>query len=349
MIQKFECISIEAIAACVPKKKIKNDYFTGLLDPKEIRKFEKTTGIKERRYADEYTTSSDLGYFAAKKILEDKKCESEVKVLIFLSQTSDYKIPFTSNILQDRLGLSQNILCLDINAGCAGFIQGLSVAYSLANTIEGKVLFIVAETLSKILSNKDRSTSMLFGDGAAALLIGKDNSVINKSYFNFFSDGGNFDAIMIPDGGFRKPFTEESLKWTEDENGNKKQGVNLTMDGPRVFDFTLREIPKSVEGLLNDFNLDKEEIDLFLFHQSNKFIINQIASRLGIDKNKVPININQFGNTSGVTIPLLIVTEIDRNYLPKNVFMSGYGVGLNWGNCYTSINSNCTIYDLIEM
>ncbi|MGK4567219.1 hypothetical protein [Flavobacterium sp. 3HN19-14] len=125
------------------------------------------------------------------------------------------------------------MLCLDINAGCAGFIQGLSIAFSIAKTTKGKVLFIVAETLSKILSPKDRATTMLFGDGAAAVLIDKDENA-QPSFFNFFSDGANADAIRIQDGGYRNAATAESLIFNEDENGNVKNRTNLEMDGPKV-------------------------------------------------------------------------------------------------------------------
>lgn len=348
MTQKFEGVYIEAIAACVPGNKIDNNHFSNLLEAKDIRKFERTTGIKERRYANTNTTASDLGFIAAKKILDSKKCKSEITALIFVSQTSDYKIPFTSNILQSRLDLPQNILCLDINAGCAGFVQALSTAYAIAGSSNGKVLLIVAETLSKILSENDRSTTMLFGDGASAVLISKSEELSTKSYFNFFSDGSSAEAIMIPEGGYRNQFNDTTLSWKEDEQGNKNKGIHLTMDGPKVFDFTLREIPSSVEKLIEEFNLNKEEIDLFLFHQSNKFIINQIASRLKLPKDKVLINIDRFGNTSGVTIPLLMVTDFDEANLPKTILISGYGSGLNWGCGCIAIHPEMTIYNLLE-
>ncbi|GGH01677.1 3-oxoacyl-ACP synthase [Polaribacter pacificus] len=350
MNQKFQGIFIESIAACVPKKKITGADFDYLLDSKELRKFEKTTGILERRYVDENTTASDLGFMAAKKILESEKDLNEIKVLIFLSQTSDYKIPFTSNILQDRLGLSKETLCLDINAGCAGFVQGLSLAYAQASSIEnGKVLLIVSETLSKILSPNDRSTTMLFGDAGSAALISRDSESNEKSYFNFFSDGKNYDAIIIPEGGYRNPFNSETLNWKEENTGNKSQKIHLTMDGPRVFDFTLREIPKSIEDLFKTNHLDKEDIDAFLFHQSNRFIIKQIASRLGVSNDKLLLNIDKFGNTSGVTIPLLMVTDIKKDKIYHKLLLSGYGSGLNWGNCIIPIGSNFKNYDLIEI
>jgi 3-oxoacyl-[acyl-carrier-protein] synthase-3 len=350
MHQSIEGISIEAIAACVPKQIIDNSQFEDLLSTKEIRKFEKITGVKERRFASHSVTASDLGFEAASKILKDFNCKTEIKALIFLSQTSDYKIPFTSNILQDKLGLKSDILCLDINAGCAGFVQGLSVSFSILSSLsEGKVLFIVAETLSKILSKKDKSTSMLFGDGASAILIGKKPKV--KALFSFYSDGANHHAIKIEDGGYRNPFNENSLKEIKDELGNIKNKTQLFMDGPKVFDFTLREIVPSIEELLKKYSIAIDSIDYFLFHQSNRFIIRQIASKLGVSIDKVPINIDKFGNTSGVTIPLLIVTnkenfEMNSN---RNFAFVGYGSGLNWGVCVIKIDKSLKVFDLLEI
>ena len=215
MFQKFNGVVIEHISSCVPLRTIKNNYFHSLLNDKELKMFEKTVGILERRWVDESVTASDLGYNAASDILnKNDTYKKNIKSVIFLSQTSDFKIPFTSNILQHRLGLEKEILCLDINAGCAGFIQGLSTAFSIACTLQKgqKVLLIIAETLSKILSSSDRSTSMLFGDGASAILISKTEEVSDESFFNFYSDGGMYKAIMIPDGGFRSVTTEESFK-----------------------------------------------------------------------------------------------------------------------------------------
>lgn len=350
MIQNFQGVEIKAISACVPKNKIGNDSFGNLLSPKEIRVFEKTVGILERRWANSNVTASDLGFEAAVNLFEKYKInKEEIDCLIFLSQTPDYKIPFTSNILQHKLGLKQATLCLDINAGCAGFIQGLSTSFAIAKTIKkGKVLFIVAETLSKILSNKDRSTTMLFGDGAAAVLIENTGDLEKKSFFNFFSDGNNADAIKIPDGGYRNGITSESFIETEDEKGNVKNSLNLAMDGPRVFDFTLREIAPSIEDLLEKANIKKSNIDYFLLHQSNQFIIKQIAAKLEVESEKMLLNIANFGNTSGVSIPLLICSNYEKSEKSKTVLMSGYGSGLNWGNSILNLSS-AKIFPIIEI
>ena len=350
MNQRIEGVSIKAIASCVPKTRITGDKFKDLLSEKEIRKFEKTTGILERRYANDNVTASDLGYIAAKKILDSYQEDLNIQALIFLSQTSDYKIPFTSNILQERLHLPKDILCLDVNAGCAGFIQGLSTSFAIANTISnGQVLFIVAETLSKILSEKDRSTSMIFGDGASALLVEKDSTNYSETVFNFFSDGSGYDAIMIPDGGNRNPFNLKSLELKLDSNGSTRSAINLFMDGPRVFDFTLREIPPSISKLMETYDIGLNDIDYFLLHQSNKFIIKQICSKLGIENSKILLNIHRFGNTSGVSIPLLFTTELVRNSKPLKLLLTGYGAGLNWANCVLELKPECKIYDLIEI
>lgn len=164
---QFEGIEINCISGCVPGNVVKNNLFHNLLSPKELKSFEKTVGIKERRWAEKGVTASDLGLKAATEMLKDQAIEkNKIECLIFLSQTPDYKIPFTSNILQHKLSLKKEMLCLDINAGCTGFIQGLATCFSVAKTlpIGGKVILVIAETLSKTLSYKDRGTTMLFGD-----------------------------------------------------------------------------------------------------------------------------------------------------------------------------------------
>lgn len=348
MIQKFSGIRIEAISACVPKNRVSTEDFSELLDSKEIRKFNRTTGIHERRYACKNTTASDLAFAACLDLLSSYEHTDEIKALIFVSQTADYKIPFTSNILQSRLKLNQNILCLDINAGCAGFVQGLSASYAIAKSINGKVLLIVAETLSKILSEKDKTTTTLFGDGASAILIGQADHDSSRSYFDFYSDGTHFDAIIIPDGGYRNPVDEKNISnYTEEQQIQK---LHLSMDGQAVFDFTMREIPQSIERFLNELNLNIDDIDYFLMHQSNKFIIEQIGRKLGINKTKLPININRFGNTSGVSIPLLLVTELSGKVNNKiQLVFTGYGSGLNWGNSLIELNQDTIINNLIEI
>ncbi|RZJ66056.1 MAG: ketoacyl-ACP synthase III [Flavobacterium sp.] len=333
MFQDFKGVEITAIATCVPKKTVGNDSFGELLSAKELRLFEKTVGILERRWVEDGVTASDLSFAAAEALFAKyPSAKNDIDCLIFLSQSPDYKIPFTSNILQDRLGLKRGMLCLDINAGCAGFVQGLATAFALAQTVKGKVLLITAETMSRMLSKKDRATTMLFGDGAAAVLIGNTGNQNAISNFNFFTDGANADAIIIPDGGYRNPTTDKSFEPVEDEKLNVKNRLNLSMDGARVFDFTLREITPSLKSLLEKVGKTTGEIEYFLLHQSNRFILAQIATQLGIPMDKMLVNIEKYGNTSSVSIPLLMASHREKLSGNQSIALCGYGVGLNWAN-----------------
>jgi 3-oxoacyl-[acyl-carrier-protein] synthase-3 len=340
MYSNFEGIEIIGLASSVPEPQVDNRFFEHLLNEKEMRMFEKTVGIKERRWASVNVTASDLGYHAANDlILKLGISRSDIGALIFLSQTSDYIIPFTSNILQHRLNLSKSMMCLDINAGCAGFIQGLYTAFSMVDSLpDGKiVLLIVAETLSKIISKNDKSTSMLFGDGASAILVGKSKSAADTC-FNFFSDGSKYDSIIIPDGGFRNWITQQSFEAQKNEKNNMKTPLNLHMNGQAVFDFTLREVAVGINSLISETRTSINEIDFFILHQSNNYIINQIAAQLEVPKQKMLVNIQSFGNTSGVSIPLVISDyhNVVRN--ANKIILSGYGSGLNWGNCLINLS-----------
>ena len=341
-----ENVKIEIISACVPKNTIKNSDLglDSVMSNKEISKFEKITGIKERRYAEKNSTASDIALSCAENIFQNTNIKrSEIGTVLWVSQTSDYIIPFTSNILQDKLKLNTNTLCIDINAGCAGFIQGLYTAYLMAQNSDKKVLLLVSETLSKIISSNDRSTTPIFGDGSAALVVSKSKSN-TKSYFEFYSDGKNYDKIIIPDGGFRSMINEKSFLNYSEENPKTK----LFMDGSAVFDFTMREIPLSINNFLKDLNININDISYFAAHQSNRFIINQIAQKVGLPEEKILLNICHYGNTSGVSIPLLLVTNKNEYTPSTNLLCTGYGSGLNWGNCLISLKET-KILDLKEI
>ena len=330
---------IESLTSSVPANVVSNESFANLFNDKSRKLFERTTGICERRYASSNTTASDLGYDAAHRLLDSLHDRESIESLIWVSQTSDYKIPFTSNILANKLGLSKSTFCLDINAGCAGFIQALYTAAKISQGRDGKVLLVVAETLSKILSRDDRGTAPLFGDGASALIISSGSGLEDElSFFSFAQDGGEFEAIIIPDGGYRNMVNLESFIFKMDEIGNKKNNLHLSMNGSKVFDFTLREIPKFVNSFIKFCNFEHGEIDYFVFHQSNKMIINQICLSLGIPLTKTLVNIQKYGNTSGVSIPL-VLNDFYSIFTtgPKRVCLTGYGSGLTWGSCLLTL------------
>lgn len=335
----FEGVGIESLVSVVPEKKISNLFFSDLLTEKELKVFEKTVKIRERRWAEENVTAMDLGLRSAQILMKESNTKSDdIGAVLFLSQTADFKIPFCSNIIHAKLGLNENTLCLDINAGCAGFIQGLFTSFSIAKTLGGKkVLLILSETLSKILSLKDRSTCMLFGDGASAVLISED-SIFKDSFFNIYSDGSNYDAIMIPEGGFGASVASSI---------SELENTKLKMDGQRVFDFTLREVAPSITQLVEDARLNTDNLTYYLLHQSNAFIIDQIAAKLKEPKDKFLKNIEKYGNTSSVSIPLLISDNVDQIKNSDKILLSGYGSGLNWGNAILDIKAS-ELYPIID-
>ncbi len=328
-------VAIKGICSAVPKKVVKTDAVNSVFSEKELRKFIKTTGIKERRFVEDDVCASDLGFYAANKLIEDLDIDkNSINAIVFLSQTPDYKIPFTSNILQEKLGLSTEIFTYDINAGCAGYISGLAFCMSLAKMDNiDKVLLITAETMSKILSKKDRSTSLMFGDGAAATLIEKDKSAA-PVFISLNSDGKGSSVIQIPDGGCRNPISTQSLDNQEYEDGSIRNNTQLMMNGGEVFDFTMRVVAKNIAETLDFSGFRKGEMSSYVLHQSNKFIINLIGNELGLDKERLVINIDRFGNTSSVSIPLAITSDLkgEIEQTDKNLLLSGYGAGLTYGS-----------------
>ncbi len=347
----FEGVGIAAIYAAVPRHKINNYEYTSHFSADEVKDVVNKVGVFERRFADEDTCSSDLCFAAAEKLIKENNInKSEIDLLVFISQTPDYRMPATSVILQDRLGLSTNTMAFDINLGCSGFIYGLSVVYALMQQSGiKKALILDGETRSKVYSPKDRRTAFLFGDAGAAALIEKDVKY-GKSFFSLNSDGSREDLIKIPAGGYRNPSSTETLREkVVDEHGNVRNDEQGYMNGGDVFNFVIREIPHDIDTLINYAQTEKNEIDFFILHQANHFINNYLAKKMKLDMLKTPSTIEKFGNTSSVSIPLTIVSELKNiKTSPAKLLLSGFGVGMTWASGIISLN-NCNIGELIEV
>ena len=313
-ILHFKDVGISAMAACIPHTVIDNYEYTQYFPEEEVRKVVDKVGIYERRFADPDVCSSDLCFAAAEKLLIDNNIDrDEIDLLVFLSQTPDYRMPATSIILQERLKLRNSVIAFDINLGCSGFLYGLSIVYSFMQQ-QGlrKALFLDGETRSKVYSPKDRRSAFLFGDAGVAALIERDER-FGDSYFSLNSDGSRSDLIKIVGGGYRHPSSLETLKEkTVDEYGNIRSDEQGYMRGADVFNFVIVEIPKDIKHLLNFTNTDKECIDYYIFHQANDFINSYIAKKLKLDIGKMPSTIHKYGNTSSVSIPLTIVSELQH-------------------------------------
>lgn len=348
---KFQGIGISALAAAVPANVIDNYKYTQYFDKEQVKQVVDKVGIFERRFADKNTCSSDLCYAAAERLLNENNIDrSEIDLLIFISQTPDYRMPATSVILQDRLGLSQSTIAFDINLGCSAFLYGLSVAYSmLQNGDLRKALILDGETRSKVYSPKDRRTAFLFGDAGVAALIERSKN-FGESVFSLNSDGSREDLIKIPGGGYRNPSSIETLREkVVDEYGNIRNDEQGYMKGGDVFSFVISEIPKDLKNLMQVADKNVDDFDYFLFHQANSFINSYLAKKLKIDRNKIPSTIEKYGNTSSVSIPLTIADQLkgkmDGN---KRLLMSAFGVGMTWATASIPFY-NLKISDVVEV
>ncbi|MDR1803721.1 MAG: ketoacyl-ACP synthase III [Treponema sp.] len=344
----YNNVGIRAVSACVPSKIIYNKDLGYLIPEEEIEKTINAIGIRERRISDDNTCSSDLCFKAAKKLMEDNGIVANtIDVLLFLSQTPDYKTPATAPLLQNRLGLPNTTASMDLNLACSGYVYGLSTAFAYASQ-QGinRVLLLVGETFSKITSAYDKVNWPLYGDAGTATLIEKGDYC--DSHFELMTDGSGSKALIIPAGECRNPATAENLQITEREDGNRRSDHQIYMDGMDVFNFTLRVVPKSIKNMLAALSIQADDIDYFLFHQANRFMIDFIVKKLKIDAEKVPFCIDRFGNTSSASIPLTIVSELgNKKRANEKVILCGFGAGLSWGTAYTEFN-NCAVSPLIE-
>lgn len=348
---QFSGVGITAIAAAVPKNIVCNIDYTTHFPQNDVADIIEKTGIVERRFVSEGQCASDLCYAAAEKLISDNQIDkSEIDLLIFISQTPDYRMPATSILLQERLGLSKQTMAFDINLGCSAFIYGLSVIYSMMERSGlRKALLLDGETRSKIYHPKDRKTAFLFGDGGVAALIER-NENFNNSYFNLGSDGSKSHLISMKSGGYRNPSSPETFhEKVYDENGNISSDEHGKMDGGEVFNFVLKEIPSSVKKLMANADITNSEVDYFVFHQANKFMNGYLQKKFKIEDAKYPLSIAKFGNTSSVSIPLTIVSELETKMEgQKKLLLSGFGVGMSWASCIIETD-NLKISKLIEI
>lgn len=341
-------MGIRAMSACVPQKIISNRDLGYLIPESDIEKTIENIGIEERRVADDDVCASDLCYKAAKKLMEDNNIDSNsIDVLLFMSQTSDYRIPATAPILQHRLGLSKDTACLDLSLGCSGYVYALSTAFAYAS-MEGvnRVLLLDGETFSKIVNKRDKVDWPLYGDAATATLIEKGD--FEESVFILKSDGAGEDAVKIPSGGMRNRVTASSILETEREEGNIRNDLEVYMDGMDVFNFAMSVVPKSVKEIVKETDTTLDDIDWLVFHQANKFMTDFFAKRLKFNMEKVPYCIQKYGNTSSTSVALTIVSELqDKLKKGDRIVMCGFGAGLSWGTARIVFN-DCKISPVIE-
>lgn len=342
-------VKMVGMASAVPGNTVQNLTYDPIPE-KERALLVKTTGINERHVAAPGTTTADLCLVAANKLLDDLEWEKEsIGVLVLVTQTADYITPATAAILQDRLGLPTTCLAFDINLGCSGYPYGLSVVASLLANTKGRGLLLVGDVSSACVSAVDKSAAPIFSDAGSATALEYNESAA-PMHFNLQTDGKGFEAIIIPDGGYRNPVTEESLRLENHGLGIDRNRTHLILNGIDIFNFSVREVPPNVRALLEFAETSADDVDHFVFHQANLIINKSIAKKLKLEEDKVPVSLDSYGNTSSATIPVTIASEISEEVQQgeQHLLLCGFGVGLSWGSALISTN-NLRCLPIIEV
>lgn len=330
-------VAIRGISACSPSHIEENNDALPVFKEGEAARVVAQTGI-ERKHTimpGSGVTVSDLCVKAFEVLVEKLKWEVDsIDLLVLVSSSADYITPPTSNVLHGKLGLSEDCLCFDIRQGCPGWIVGMSTVCTMVSTGNFKRAILLCGDSSTLMSSHlDKEMRPLFSDAGTATALEFD---ISASYMEFQHGcrGKDFDAIITPAGGLKSPVTEASLQYKSYGENIVRRDIDCKMDGMGVFSFGLSVAPRSVQSLLDEFQIDREKVDYFLFHQANQYMNTKIMKKLKLDPDKVPFSLRDFGNTSCASIPLTIVYKCRDAYESKiiNSVACAFGVGLAWGS-----------------
>lgn len=288
------------------------------------------TGIYSRYIAAPEETASDLAIAASEKLFAEHAIDrSSIDFVLLCTQTPDYPLPTTACLIQERLGLRDSCGALDFNLGCSGFVYGMALAEGLVQSGAAKrILLLTAETYSKYIDREDRSLRTIFGDAAAATLVQASEEQSVRA-FQFGTDGSGADTLMVADGGAR--CEAQQLK----PRHRKRWKSRLYMDGPSLLSFTVVAVPKLIEQILAQADLGDQEVDLYLLHQATRKMLEQLQTRLGLDEQRLPIRLEQYGNTVSSTLPILIsdLRQEGKISCGTNTLLVGFGVGWSWAGC----------------
>ena len=323
---------IKGISYYLPEKVLTNEEIASNFPEWSVDKIISKIGIAKRHVVKEDETASDLAIEASIKLFTEYNIDkTSIDYVIFVTQSPDYILPTTACIIQDKLGLPTSVGAIDINQGCSGFVVGLSIAKGLIfGGIAKNILLLTAETYSKYIHPKDKGNLTIFGDAAAATLVTTDGFAEIKN-FSFGTDGRGAENLIVKTGAQR--FNKPANDLTFDEKGNPKSSDYLYMDGSAILNYTLDYIPPLMEDVLIKNNLEKTNVDLFVFHQAKKFIMELLRKKLRIEDAKFYRSFENTGNTVSSTIPIALKDAIMENTInPKsNVLIAAQGLGYSWG------------------
>lgn len=332
-------VRLVGVSAVVPQniQRIDDDIdlFNG--NHAQLQRLKKNIGLEQRYVATQNECASDFCEAAARHLLT--KCNVDVNTidgLIFVTQTPDYFQPASSCVLHSKLELSKNCATFDVNLGCSGYVYGLWLAsMMIASDTCNRVLLLAGDTMTRCISPQDRSVSVLFGDAGSATLLEKSPKA-NPIFFALHTDGQGFQYLIIPAGGFRKQPSQETSQRLFIEEGIIRSEEDLYMDGKEIFNFTMREVPSLINEIQTLAGWKHEEVDYYIFHQANRFIIQTIAQKLRLPQKKVPDNVvAKYGNQSSASLPVTLCENLWPLLASEshNLILAGFGVGLSWAAC----------------
>ncbi|GHV09607.1 3-oxoacyl-ACP synthase [Bacteroidia bacterium] len=319
---------IKAISYYLPETILTNEQLVAEFPEWTVKKVAGKVGVNQRHIAGNDECASDMAIKAAQQLFSEHQVDkSTIDYVLFCTQSPDYILPTSACIIQDKLGLSTSCGALDFNLGCSGYVYGLSLAKGLiAGGIAKNVLLLTAETYTKHIHPTDKGNRTIFGDAATATLVSTEGFAAIAD-FSLGTDGSGFDKLIVKTRGCRNPQTANDLS------------DYLYMDGPEIFNFTLDRVPSLVKTVLAKNNILHEDVDLFIFHQANQYMLDFLKDTLKIDDEKFYGYLSEVGNTVSSTIPLAMYFANKEGVLLGNVVIAGFGVGYSWGGCLLKITN----------
>lgn len=330
---------IAGISTTVPPTIAENSDCADRFGAVEVRKVMAMAGVRQRRVAAADVTSLDLCFEAAVALVEKLGWERDsITGLLFVTQSPDYFLPSSSCVLHQRLGLGSDCAAFDVGLGCSGYPYGVYLAGTMLRAGgQQRILLLHGETPSKFIASDDHTTTLLFGDAGSATAL-ESSAEAPESFFALHTDGSGAEQLIIRGGGFRDPAPIDP------------RHRYLEMDGAAIFNFTVKRVPALIEETLAFAGLGVKDIDSYIFHQSNRFIMLHIAKKCGLPEDRVPLILEHYGNSGGPSVPLTLTQSINQSRIargnvdmPLRVMMVGYGVGLSWGSVLTDIDNDVVI------
>ena len=346
-----EGVRLAGLACAVPDVSVTTADDARIFGEPEMQKISQATGIRERRVAPPGICTSDLCAAAAEALFAEADVDrGTVDAVILVTQTPDYILPATACSLHSRLGLSEGCAAFDVNLGCSGYTYGLwMAAHLLAGGAANRILLLAGEIASRRVGARDRSARPLFGDAGTATLLERSPAAGRMS-FRYGSDGAGQNALIVPAGGFRLPDSEATRVPRKDDSGNERSLGDVYMDGAEVFSFTLSRVPAMLREATADAGWTIEEVDEFVLHQANEFMLKNLARSAKISLDKLPLSLERFGNTSSASIPLTLATTMRERLLagPRKLVLCGFGVGLSWSSA-AFVSEGLRLAPLVEV